>query len=214
MKRALALVAFAGCLDKPSYECLALEQQPSTQDATLGTSGGVPMTEADCGTGDYAIGVGVAMTAGIDTMVNDLAVVGMFLACATVENHDDVIRYEQTYTQSTFGGGGATGGRSAATTCSPGEVVVGIEANVFTPSSGDRLNSIAIHCQGFDLTGKLAGTVTPVPVTSSAGVNGFLPSNAVAACGFERALHGVVPHAGDELDQLELLCARSQCMLP
>jgi hypothetical protein len=89
--------------------------------------------------------------------------------------------------------------------CRSGQVVVGLAAHLV---GGDHLlNSLAIDCSALDAGGAAVGEVERIPVLGT-GTN---PIDAEARCEGGRALHGLDPVSGRELDRIRLRCAPMTC---
>jgi hypothetical protein len=202
VRAALALV-LAGCLDKPPFDC-ALVPATGQVEATLGTDGGGLETPGDCGDGAL-VGLAVLQQLDPDAMFAARLVVTVTMSCAPLVDRDAVVTAGAPVSIAVEGGSQPQTEGPYAASCPAGSAVVGLAAHL--AGGTHLLDAVVLDCQRLDASGRPSGAITAVPIAET----GSAPATADARCGDGEVVRGLVPHAGAQLDRLELACAALTC---
>jgi hypothetical protein len=199
--RACALVALAGCLGKPSFDCELAPVATTDTVAQIGTLGGVPKGRVACD-GGFAVGLTVALTADRDAAHgNEYIVAKVAMLCAPIWQRDDAFVTGATATQLVATGNAALQADQTAA-CDPGEVVVGIDVHMV--EAGGLFNSVAIECAALTTGAHGMPRVVDIPNTGTSMADGH------ATCGDEVATE-MQGWTGNEVDQLQISCSAPGC---
>jgi hypothetical protein len=203
---AIALLA-TGCLSKPSFEC-TFEALPSELEARLGTQNGAERSTSDCGDRSV-VGLGLAITSGINDTYDERTAVAATLRCATLSTSGGDYATGETSDVPVAGGNAMADGPFFAS-CPDGQVVVGLAAHIVNPAMDHLFNSVAIDCSAVDESGAATGAITRVPLVAT----GTRPPDIEVRCTGRKALHGLKSWVGSELDRVQLACGPTACLQP